>query len=236
MSTTTPTTPIKLTDQKPFAIGGRRLCFVHPLESDKCIKVLRVDDQRTVRLQSKKKSVLFSLRREYDNNAHEKQILDQLQARIGPQMNQHLPQCYGYVETDMGPGLVLDLVRDHDGPIARSLRELISVGFELEQFRPAFLELESFFVKHVILTRAVLDHNISAQHRADGSWRMVVIDGLGDPAFLPVARWIPALGRAKMHRRFAQAWPRFEKLTTNKVTQELIEKSTWGQGFLNHRG
>ena len=131
---------------------------------------------------------------------------------------------------------VLDLVRDHDGPIARSLRELISVGFELEQFRPAFLELESFFVKHVILTRAVLDHNISAQHRADGSWRMVVIDGLGDPAFLPVARWIPALGRAKMHRRFAQAWPRFEKLTTNKVTQELIEKSTWGQGFLNHRG
>jgi len=227
---------LKLTDQQPFAIGGRRLCFVHPLEPDKCIKVLRHDDQRTVRLQSKKKSFLFSLRREYDNNAHEKQILDRLMQSIGPDMSHHLPLCYGYVETDLGPGLVLDLVRDHEGPISRSLRELISVGFELEQFRPAFKELEDFFVKHVILTRAVLDHNITVQHRADGSWRMVVIDGLGDPAFLPLARWIPAIGRAKMRRRFAEAWPRFEKLTKNKVTQELIDKSTWGQGFLNHRG
>lgn len=227
---------LKLTDQQPFAIGGRRLCFVHPLEPDKCIKVLRQDDQRTVRLQSKKKSLLFSFRREYDNNAHEKQILDQLARQIGVDMSKHLPRCYGYVQTDMGPGLVLDLVRDHDGPISRSLRELISIGFELEQFRPAFKELEAFFVEHVILTRAVLDHNITAQHRADGSWRMVVIDGLGDPAWLPVARWVPAIGRSKIRRRFAEAWPKFEKLTSNRVTQELINRSTWGQGFLNHRG
>ncbi len=227
---------IKLAEQQPFAIGGRRLCYVHPFEPDKCIKVLRTDDRRTVRLQSKKKSVLFGFRREYDNNAHEKQILDRLMHCIGPDMAHHLPRCHGYVETDLGAGLVLDLVRDHDGPISRSLRELISSGFALEQFRPAFQELEDFFLKHVILTRAVLDHNIAAQHRSDGSWRMVVIDGLGDPAFLPLARWIQAIGRAKMRRRFAEAWPRFEKLTKNKVTQELIDKSTWGQGFLNHRG
>lgn len=227
---------LPLSDQEPFGVGGRRLCYVHPFEPNKCVKVLRRDEKRTIRSAAKEKSILCRFRRTYDNNEHEKQVLDQLSRRMGHEMGRHLPRCYGYEATDLGPGLVLDLVRDHDGPISRSLRELISIGYDLDQFRPAFEELETFFMKHTILSRAIHDHNIAAQHRADGSWRFVVIDGVGDPAWLPLARWFGPLGQAKIRRRFDEAWPRFEKLTGNRITREIIENSNWGQGFLNHRG
>jgi len=133
--------------------------------------------------------------------------------------------------------LVLDLMRDHDGRIARSLRELLSTGFAPDQFRPAFEELGKFLTEHVILTRALLDHNIVARLHDDGTWRLFLIDGLGDRAWLSLAEWIPSMGRAKVKRRLDEAWHRFEKLwRQGGVSEELIRTSSWGQGFLNHRG
>lgn len=32
---------IDLTNLKPFAIGGRRECYVHPHQPDRCLKVIR---------------------------------------------------------------------------------------------------------------------------------------------------------------------------------------------------
>jgi hypothetical protein len=220
----------------PFGVGGRRFCFVHPHDTGRCVKVLRQDEGRTIRM---KRSSLIpaSIRRNYDNNAHEKSFLERIYRRLGPLADQHLPRCYGMVNTDLGPGLELDLIRDHDGRISRSLRELISTGHDLEAFRSAFDELGEFLLKHFVLTRNLFDHNIAVQHRYDGSWRMYVIDGLGDPAWLPIARMFRSVGRAKIRRRIVSAWPRFERLfREGGVSQELIEKSTWGQGILAHRG
>lgn len=227
---------LRLSDLQPFAVGGRRLCFVHPHDPSKCVKVLRQDDRRAVRLKSKQRSIFASIRREYDNNAHEKAILEKLARQIGPQVSEHLPVSYGMAETDLGPGLVLDLIRDHDGQIARSLRELISRGLPLDAFRSAFEDMGAFFIDHVVLTRALLDHNLVAQDRGGGVWHMYMIDGFGDTAWLPLTRWIRPLGRAKIRRLITEAWPRFEKLVHQPVTQDRIESSSWGQGFLKHRG
>jgi len=240
MATQTKLSPhatVDLADQRPFAIGGRRLCYVHPQDPDKVIKVLRQDPRRTVRITSKRRLVPHWLRREYDNNQHEKAVLDRLFARIGPVAAGHLPRCYGYVPTDLGPGLVLDLVRDEQGPISRSLRELLSRGYDVEQFRPAFEQFAEFLLEHRVLTRALLDHNLAAQHCRDGSWRLVMIDGLGDPAWLPLARWAPPLGRAKVRRRVAKAWPRMVAFAqSGGVTDAMRHNSNWSQGFLEHRG
>ncbi len=228
--------PIYLKDKTPFGVGGRRLCFTHPDDPGKCVKVLRQDEDKTIR-GKKTGFVPARFRRTYDNNAHERQILTKIFKRIGPEMQQHLPLYHGMIETDLGPGMVLDLVRDADGKISRSLRELISTGHELEQFRPAFDQFGEFMLKHVVLTRSFLDHNLAMQHKSDGSWQMYMIDGFGDPAWLPVANWFRSLGEKKVQRRIASAWTRFEQFRdSGGVTQELIENSTWGQGFLNHRG
>lgn len=228
---------IVLGQAQPFGVGGRRLCYEHPTDLTKCVKVLRQDERRTVRMAKSSRWIPAALRRVYDNNADEMKTLEYEFQRIGPAAKLHLPESYGMHLTDQGPGLVLDLVRDADGRISRSLRELLSTGYEPQLFRPAYDELSDFLRTYRVITRTLLDHNIAAQHRADGTWRLVIIDGLGDPALLPLARWIPALGRSKIERRIAEAWPRFEKFyRSGGVTADLIQSSSWGQGFLNHRG
>ncbi|MEM7791352.1 MAG: YrbL family protein [Verrucomicrobiota bacterium] len=226
---------LSLKDKEPFGVGGRRMCYVHPENPDRCIKVLRVDDQRTRRF---KKSVLIpsALRREHDNNEHERTELLKIEKRIGEAIRQHLPKCYGYQMTDVGRGLVLDLCRDHDGKISRSMRELFTLDYKPDQFRPAFDEFADFLLQHHVLTRNLHDHNIVAQHRADNTWRLYLIDGLGDPAFLPLAEWVKALGTKKIKKRIAAAWPRFEAFwKSGGVTEKMQKESTWDQGLLRHR-
>ena len=227
---------LTLKGQDPFGVGGRRLCFTHPDDITKCVKVLRQDRDRTIRGKNSG-FVPAHLRRGYDNNADEQKILESLYRQIGPEMSQHLPISHGVVETDLGPGLVLDLVRDANGQISRSLRELISTGHDLETFRPAFDQFGNFLLEHVVLTRSLLDHNLAMQEKKDGSWQMYLIDGFGDPAWLPIAKWVRSVGLRKVRRRIKTAWSRFESFTQQGgVTPELIAQSTWGQGFLNHRG
>ena len=67
-SSATPDPVLALKGLEPFGVGGRRLCFVHPLDPKKCVKVLRTDERRTVR--HKKTIIPAHWRREYDNNAH----------------------------------------------------------------------------------------------------------------------------------------------------------------------
>ena len=228
---------LSLKHLEPFGVGGRRMCFVHPDDPKKCVKVLRTDDRRTIRVKQKGLSLPAAWRRDYDNNAHEKLILENLEKRIGLVMAEHLPRCYGTQPTDLGAGLVLDLIRDEDGAISRSLRELITMGYDISKLRPSFEAFGRFLSAHLILTRSLLDHNLVVSMRSDGPGSIYMIDGLGDPAWLPLARWIPALGRAKIARRMDDAWDRFEKFAAKGgVSAELRSNSTWDQGILRHRG
>ncbi|WP_299871914.1 YrbL family protein [uncultured Cocleimonas sp.] len=226
---------LQLKDKSAFGAGGRRLCFTHPNDPSKCVKILRQDDERTVRLK-KKRIIPASFHREYDNNRHEMEVLNELYDQIGEGMTDHLPRCYGMHETDLGPGLVLDLIRDEDGQIARSIRQLITDGFDLADLRTAYDKLGDFLHEHIVLSRKLLDHNIVVSFDKDGVPTMYIIDGLGDPAFIPLARWSKTLGRAKVKRRVEEAWPRFENFAKQGgVTQEMRKNSTWDQGILRHR-
>jgi hypothetical protein len=226
---------IQLSNREPFGVGGRRLCFAHPSDASKCIKVLRTDARRTVRV-NRSSAYFARFRREYNNNSHEQAILERLGRQIGPAMSQHFPRCYGMFPTDLGPGLVLDLVRYADGRISRSIRELISTGTPLEALQPAYERFAEFLIRHRVQTRALLDHNLVAQKNRAGAWTLFLIDGFGDPSWLPVGSWIPTLALRRIERRIRTAWPRMEAFArSGGVSLEVIRESSWGQGFLAHR-
>lgn len=199
---------VRLDGREPFAVGGRRLCFIDPRDPSRCIKVNRRDREDVFRHRRSGMLLPARLRRPYDNNRDEQKELSKLFRRIGSEDYAHLPRAYGFVKTDYGPGLVQDLIRDADGCASRNLRELVEDGYDVEEFRPAFDELSEYMLKHRVLTRELPDHNLTAQRLGDGRWRLYIIDGMGDRAWLPVAEFVAPLGRARVLRRLESCWRR----------------------------
>ncbi|AQQ71317.1 PhoP regulatory network protein YrbL [Limihaloglobus sulfuriphilus] len=231
-------TELKLSKLEPFAVGGRRECYVHPSDASKCVKVLRTD--KNVSARRKKLFVPSVLRRRYDNNEDERRVLNKLEKRIGKGMQLHIPLCYGYEPTDLGPGLVLDLVRDTDGKISRSLREHFYQNLHPLEFKDGFDELTRFLCQHNIITRNLLDHNLVASKQADGSWQIYIIDGFGDPALLPIAQWSRTMGRMKIKRISRRAWARFQvfyetRRQNGAAIHHMRDGQTWSPGVLRHR-
>jgi hypothetical protein len=197
--------------------------------------VTRPDAEMILRLKGGGR--FFRTKANYDNNLEELVELQRLDRRLGSALNCHLPRSYGMAATDLGPGLVLDLMRDADGGISRSIRELITIGLDLAELKPAFNALSEFFIKHAVVTRQLLDHNIVARHESDGTWTLFLIDGLGDPSWIPVSRWLPRFAVAKIRRNLARSWTRFESFAAaGGVSETMRNSSQWGQGLLNHRG
>lgn len=228
--------PVRLSDLPAFATGGRRRCYVDPRDANRCIKVARTEEWLVAKLGGPT-WLPKRWRRAYDNNADELKELGRLQRKLGDaSMARHFPRVYGMVDTDLGPGLVLDLVRDADGRISRSLREHLAEGGRLEDFRAAYDEFGRFLIEHKIVTRDLLDHNLTVRREAAGGLRFFLIDGFGDSAALPVAALLPGGTRRRIDKKLRRSWGRFEALAEKLADPERAATAfKWRNGFLHHR-
>ena len=175
---------ISLSDLQPFAIGGRRECFVHPLDRTRCVKIHRPEFLPSI---LKKNAPWWrSIRkseRSFDENFSDWSVMQSLEARKDPTVWEHIPRCYGWEETDRGKGLVIELLRDADGLISLSLLHWIWENGSGEKLDRAIAAFTAFWETHTIPSRSLGLHNISMQELADGNSRMVLIDGLGSTNF-----------------------------------------------------
>ncbi|MCU0793396.1 MAG: PhoP regulatory network YrbL family protein [Opitutaceae bacterium] len=228
--------PLRLAGLAPFGVGGRRRCFVHPDFPGRCVKVARADG--TTMLQPKKSGWRPAwTQRVYDNNADELNELGKLRRMLGDEtMARHFPRLYGMVATDLGPGLVMDLVRDADGRISQTLREQLSEGNELGKYREAYDEFGRFLLGHGIVTRDLLDHNLAVRRGEGGEFRFYLIDGFGDAAWFAPGRWIPAIDRRRIRKKITRGWARFERVAAEMADPEQAKAALrWKLGMLRHR-
>ncbi|GAA5524472.1 uncharacterized protein YrbL [Microbulbifer aestuariivivens] len=177
---------IRLSGQQPFAQGGNRLCYVHPADADRCIKVRRPDF--TLADRRRKKGFPKSLKplSSFDDNREEARVMESLEKRYGDRVFQHVSRCFGFVDTDMGVGLVSEMIRDANGKISQTLKKVIwDEGFTAE-CRQAVEALTQFWLDNLVPSRQLLLHNIVVQRDSRGAIeRLVVIDGLGSAGLLP---------------------------------------------------
>src|SRR5210317_1228067 len=97
---------LKITSQ-PIGEGRERACYVHP------------DDPRLgIKIPTGK--VIAQTRREI-------KFYRQLKKR-GVLSNPHVPRYYGLCKTSIGAGIVVQLVRNYDGEIARPLNWYLAQG------------------------------------------------------------------------------------------------------------
>jgi len=172
---------------QPIGEGRERACYVHP------------DDPRlAIKIPTGK--VTAQTRRDI-------QFYKRLKKR-GLVKNAHLPRYHGLCETSIGPGIVVDLIRNYDGEIARPLNWYLAQGVPVEEFDAYLEEMKQSFVQDLIIfNHDMHSGNLLFQKTSMGSARLIAIDGLGDTVTFDWLDNIPFLVRRKINRR----WKRFLK-------------------------
>ena len=171
--------------RKPIGMGKERMCFVHPEDPRLAIKIPIGDVDK-----QSKREIRFYQKLEKRGGVEEK----------------HIPRYHGLCETNRGRGIVVDLVRNHDGEISHPLNWYLAQGFPIEEFEPYLEELKQSFLKNLIIfNHDMTIGNILVRKTAATRFHMVAIDGLGDVVAFEWPNAIPFLVRRKIRRR----WERF---------------------------
>lgn len=213
---------LQLSLREPFAKGGNRLCFVHPDHADRCIKVRRPDF--TLEELRRKKGGFKRLLplRHFDDNREEYEVITDLHSRHGDAVFDVISRCYGFEPTDLGDGLVLELVRDANGEISRNLKAQIWRQGWTEDCEAALKVFARRWLELGIPSRNLLLHNILAQKDPDGRvYRLVVIDGLGSPNIIPFYAMPAAARRRKVQRKVDDLYERIRQTLDKKARGEV---------------
>jgi hypothetical protein len=174
---------LHLTDELKFAQGGRRICYVHSTDTHRCIKVLRPRGQP---LRRRQKSAWYKRLRplsSFDDNLRELAAFEKMK-RYDDSIWEHFPRCYGMEQSNLGDGIVTDLIRDEDSDeISQTFREYLKAKGSSPELMNA---LDAFFNKLIeqqAVTRDILDHNLVVKVESAGL-RIMLIDGFGSSDFL----------------------------------------------------
>lgn len=222
-----------LKDLSPFARGGNRLCYMHPQFPDRCVKVRRPDFSLEDR--RRKKGFPKNLRplSSFDDSLEEFNVMRVMDRMFGDRLYQHVSRCYGFEDTDMGKGLVSDLICDDSQRISQTLKKMIWDNGITPDIERAVQEFADFWIGNGIPSRDLLLHNIVAQRAADGSIRrLVVIDGLGSASFVPMQFQPKTMRIAAARRKIVNMRERMQTL----LGQRGAEKFPGFHGLLLHDG
>ena len=190
-------------EEQAFSRGGNRLCFVHPRDPDLCIKVQRPD--RTPQQKRSERGFPKNLKplSAFDDNAQEFAVYRKIERHIGAPAFELTPFCHGYINTQWGPGLCSQLIRDDDNRIAITLKQYLWQQGKTPEILRLIAHFSQRWAALGMPSRKLLLHNIVLRQRDGKPHQLLVIDGLGWPDLLPLAWYLPALARHKARRRIA---------------------------------
>lgn len=201
---------IRLRDRVPLGQGMERECYLHPDDPSQVIKIARNNIQKGGR-------------------ANEDELRGyRLLLRDGVDLSR-LSRCHGYVETDLGPGLVCDAIRNHDGEIADTVWNMV-VNQEDCDLRPILDEVDrlcTHLLENCIWIFDINLKNIALSKREDGSLCGYVIDLKGRAVtneFLPFSRMLKVLSRMKLQRRCRQLLERIPDFHRRRLELRHLKK------------
>lgn len=196
---------IQLKNIQPFAQGGRRLCYVHPKKPNRCIKICRPDRLPHQLKQEDPWYKQFRSSDYYDENVKDFNLLKELHQRIGRKARKHLPKTGKLIETNLGQGLVTELIRNHDGTISMSAKEYVYRNGITDELQSAAEKLRRFLIKNRVYFRDPFPHNVSVKQKKNGKLQLKIIDGLGKAR----AQTLPLLTK---QRKIDQLERKYKKL------------------------
>ena len=180
---------LHLEDSLVIGKGAHRVCYRHPLDQNKCIKIAKDADDATQALESKYYEKLLAAHIDW----------------------KHLSQYYGVVETNLGNGYVYQLIKDFDGTISTSLAEYLGGNVDKNISSDAMLgslrELKHYLLDNKIIVRNLRPYNVMFQRISQTKGIAVIIDNIGHHNnFYHLSDRIAFLARKDIQKK----WRKFE--------------------------
>lgn len=180
--------------------GNERLCFEHPDDPDKLIKIVYNGavsrnqndiEERYFRYLKRKKTDL-----------------------------RHLSDFYGKVSTDIGDGLVFEKITNPDGTLALTLEDAISKHLlSIVEIKRLIGELYRYMFHNNIVFADISTVNILCRETDNGGLSLVVIDGIGS-RYNNYKLWLyvhlPFYAKYKVYKQFSKLWRIIEERFTKK--------------------
>ena len=148
---------------KPIASGEDRIVYQDPENPNRCIKIPKQAFDETFHVRGIRDKLYLWTRggnKNYFNyNYIDVCYIDWLKKRKTKNLFDHIPKCYGFVDTDLGPGVAWELIRNPDSSSCLSLRdwtEKTGIVGEHENvlFKHGIAELFGWQLKHIKRLRA----------------------------------------------------------------------------------
>ena len=191
-------------EEQAFARGGNRICFVHPDNKLRCVKVLRPDRSPAIKQAKAGPLKRFKPKRYFDDNREEIRVYARIENNIGDPAWQLVPRCYGVEDTDWGPGVVTELLSDFDGRVSLTLKQIMWQEDDIVFLNDALNQFIQRWSELGMPSRKLLVHNIVVQRIDAQTYQFKVIDGLGWPDLLPLGNWFPAIAKIKATKKAEQ--------------------------------
>ena len=181
--------PSSHSDPLAIGVGAHRVCYIHPDDPKKCIKVIYKPDDEIAKKE---------IRRELAYYRHLNTYLKDWRG---------MTRYHGEVETNLGTGYVYDRVMDFDGKISQTITD----RYKIENLKDNWQELatlvdtlEKYMWDNRIITMALKPHNVLCQRISENEIFPVICDNIGIATRIPVVLYCPWLCHRKQKKLFAK--------------------------------
>lgn len=178
--------------EKDMLIGrGRdRACYLHPLDPNKVIKVSIVENDKQSRREPKYYSKLQNRNINWDAIA----------------------RYHGKIPTNLGEGLVFDLVKDFDGSASKSITYYLeNKVISQEQINNLLSGIKDYLHNNGIITRDISANNLLYRRETETDGKLVIIDGLGNNELIPLSNFFDFLAQKKIKRKWSTLITKLKK-------------------------
>jgi hypothetical protein len=182
---------IHLSQGDLIAESKTRVCYLHPHDPGKVIKIVR------------KKPAFWK------QDANQKEWRHYLYLKRRHAKLDFMATYHGFVETNLGRGLVSDCIRDGDGSVSARLEEALAnpERYNLAAVAKAMDRICQTIIAKNIQLFDLNRYNLLIQILPDGSLNPISIDIKGrynNYEFIPISTYIPFFSRRKLRIRCQQ--------------------------------
>ena len=197
---------IDLSGSTPFAEGGNRKCFIHPAQSDRCLKVIHPGLLEKI-IKNKPWYKKFRSKDSFDDNLREQEAYKQKALTVNnPEVWKHLAKWHGMVETSLGMASETELIKNNE-KIAETLENYLFANGLTDEIKLAINQFHKWLRENLILTKNLIPHNLVIK-KDNGEIIIKIIDGLGSQAFIPLPNHSNFFAKRYVERRIELMWSR----------------------------